>query len=169
MYDQEQGLGTRDWGLGSQRSASIPNPSSLIPQSCLPWQCLYFLPDPHGQSALRATLPQVEGSLGSRAAAALLVCSGDRLSAARPAATPGRAPAAIAASAIASSSSPLKGSTWWACIGGSSTGSNSSSGGPVIARKCIRCPVTCSRRLASMVSNSSKLSLLYSLSGSRWP
>ena len=25
----------------------------------LPWQCLYLRPDPHGQGALRATLPQV--------------------------------------------------------------------------------------------------------------
>ena len=29
-----------------------------------PWQCLYFLPEPHGQSAFRCTLPQVEGSAG---------------------------------------------------------------------------------------------------------
>jgi hypothetical protein len=32
-----------------------------------PWQCLNFLPEPQGQGALRATLPQLEGSLGSTA------------------------------------------------------------------------------------------------------
>src|SRR5436190_18558968 len=30
-----------------------------------PWQCLNFLPEPQGQDALRETLPQVAGSLGS--------------------------------------------------------------------------------------------------------
>ena len=30
-----------------------------------PWQCLNFLPEPHGQGALRPTFPQVEGSFGS--------------------------------------------------------------------------------------------------------
>jgi hypothetical protein len=33
-----------------------------------PWQCLNFLPEPQGHAALRATLPQVLGSLGSAAA-----------------------------------------------------------------------------------------------------
>src|SRR6266540_1012024 len=36
----------------------------------LPWQCLYFLPLPQGQSSLRPTLPQLAGLLGSRSAAA---------------------------------------------------------------------------------------------------
>ena len=31
-----------------------------------PWQCLYFLPEPHGQSSLRPTLPHVVGSFGLR-------------------------------------------------------------------------------------------------------
>src|SRR6202453_2969241 len=35
-----------------------------------PWQCLYFLPEPHGQSSLRPTLPQLAGFLGSRPAVA---------------------------------------------------------------------------------------------------
>src|SRR5947208_13382993 len=30
-----------------------------------PWQCLNFLPEPQGQGALRETLPQVDGLLGS--------------------------------------------------------------------------------------------------------
>ena len=34
-------------------------------QAIRPWHCLYFLPEPHGQGALRGTLPQVEGSAGS--------------------------------------------------------------------------------------------------------
>ena len=29
-----------------------------------PWQCLYFLPEPHGQTSLRPTLPQLDGSFG---------------------------------------------------------------------------------------------------------
>src|SRR5258708_38194397 len=36
-----------------------------------PWQCLNFLPEPQGQGALRATLPQVDGSLRSSAALAV--------------------------------------------------------------------------------------------------
>lgn len=34
-----------------------------------PWQCLNFLPEPHGQASLRPTLPQLVGSDGLRAAA----------------------------------------------------------------------------------------------------
>jgi len=41
-----------------------------------PWQCLYFLPEPQGQGALRETLPQVPGSVGSTAAAALRLRTG---------------------------------------------------------------------------------------------
>ena len=33
-----------------------------------PWQCLYFLPEPHGQGALRGTLPQLAGSSRSMTA-----------------------------------------------------------------------------------------------------
>src|ERR1700738_3114788 len=36
----------------------------------LPWQCLYFLPEPQGQSSLRPILPQLAGFLGSRSAVA---------------------------------------------------------------------------------------------------
>src|ERR1700727_2158454 len=39
-------------------------------QAYLPWQCLYFLPEPHGQSSLRPILPQLAGFLGSRSAVA---------------------------------------------------------------------------------------------------
>src|SRR4029453_5489370 len=96
-------------------------------QSCLPWQCLYFLPDPHGHSALRETLPQVAGSFGLTAPAGVLrVCNGARRS---------DCPLGLAdraASAMASSSSPVNGSTWCACMGGNATGSmsGSSSGTP---------------------------------------
>jgi len=34
-----------------------------------PWQCLYFLPEPQGQGALRGVAAQVEGSAGSTSAA----------------------------------------------------------------------------------------------------
>src|SRR3954469_2341776 len=34
-----------------------------------PWQCLYFLPEPHGHMSLRPTLPQVVGSFGLTARA----------------------------------------------------------------------------------------------------
>ena len=40
-----------------------------IPAGCYtstPWQCLYFLPEPHGHTSLRPTLPHVAGSAGSR-------------------------------------------------------------------------------------------------------
>ncbi|SCB54694.1 hypothetical protein GA0061098_102947 [Bradyrhizobium shewense] len=40
-------------------------------QAYRPWQCLYFLPEPQGQSSLRPTLPQLAGFLGSRNAASL--------------------------------------------------------------------------------------------------
>ncbi len=33
-----------------------------------PWQCLYFLPEPQGQAALRGVAAQVEGSAGSTSA-----------------------------------------------------------------------------------------------------
>src|SRR5260370_12036269 len=41
------------------------------PHAYLPWQCLYFLPEPHGQSSLRPTLPQLAGFFGSRLAVAV--------------------------------------------------------------------------------------------------
>src|SRR5260370_7289611 len=45
---------------------SAPSPTD---QPYLPWQCLYFLPLPQGQSSLRPTLPQLAGFFGSRSAA----------------------------------------------------------------------------------------------------
>ena len=33
-------------------------------QAKVPWQCLYFLPEPQGQVSLRPTLPQVAGFFG---------------------------------------------------------------------------------------------------------
>ena len=35
----------------------------------LPWQYLYFLPEPHGQAALRGVADQVSGRSGSMASA----------------------------------------------------------------------------------------------------
>src|ERR1700738_2645977 len=63
----------------------------------LPWQCLYFLPEPQGQSSLRPILPQVAGFFGSRSAVA--AGTSDAL-------------------ANANSSSPVLGSNLWASIGG---------------------------------------------------
>src|SRR6202790_5259086 len=44
--------------------------SSDAAHAYLPWQCLYFLPEPQGQSSLRPTLPQLAGFFGSRFAVA---------------------------------------------------------------------------------------------------
>src|SRR5450631_2964375 len=51
-------------GLWTPRSAGRRH------QANRPWQCLNFLPEPHGQTSLRPTLPQVAGSLGLRASVA---------------------------------------------------------------------------------------------------
>src|SRR6202011_1694991 len=114
------------------------------PHAYLPWQCLYFLPEPQGQSSLRPTLPQVAGFLGSR----LAVAAGTS-----------------EAPANASSSSPVLGSNLWASIGGN-TGC-CCSGGTISTR--INCAVTASRKCAIIASNRLKASDLYSCSGSRWP
>src|SRR3954467_5257151 len=111
----------------------------------LPWQCLYFLPLPQGQSSLRPTLPQDAGFCGSRSAA--------------PDCGTNDAPA------NASAASPVFGSNLCASIGGS-TGC-CSSGGTISTR--INCAVTASRKCAIMVSNRLKASDLYSCNGSRWP
>src|SRR5499426_2736570 len=63
-----------------------------------PWQCLYFLPEPHGQGSLRPTLPQLVGLAGSRAVA-------------RCAPMPLPADGTSDTSASAISSSPVTGST----------------------------------------------------------
>src|SRR6476659_4574751 len=98
---------------------------ALRRQAYLPWQCLYFLPEPHGQSSLRPILPQLAGFLGSRNAASV-AC----------------APSVTLASAI--SSSPVFGSNLYASIGGSTEAS--CSGGTISTR--ISCAVTASRRCA---------------------
>src|SRR5712671_2802508 len=105
-----------------------------------PWQCLYFLPEPHGQSSLRPILPQLEGFFGSRLAALAL----------------GAGASDTLANAIASS--PVFGSNLCASITGS-TGC-CSSGGTISTR--INCAVTASRKCAIMVSNRLKASDLYS-------
>src|ERR1700755_2758101 len=89
-----------------------------------PWQCLYFLPEPHGQSSLRPTLPQLAGFFGSRLAALAL----------------GAGASDTLANAI--SSSPVLGSNLCPSITGS-TGC-CSSGGTTSTR--ISCAVTASRR-----------------------
>src|SRR5215831_5392041 len=71
-----------------------------------PWQCLNFLPEPHGQASLRPTLPQVVGSLGFRATAGLM-------------AAPALRARVATASDIASSSSPVAGLRWCASMNGS--------------------------------------------------
>src|SRR6267142_4063259 len=112
-----------------------------------PWQCLYFLPEPQGQSSLRPILPQLEGFFGSRLAALAL----------------GAGASDTLANAIASS--PVFGSNLCASITGS-TGC-SSSGGTISTR--INCAVTASRRCAVIASYRPKASDLYSCNGSRWP
>src|SRR4051812_18646162 len=126
-----------DDGLGGEWAA-------LRAYANLPWQCLYFLPEPHGQSSLRPTLPQLAGLLGSRSAAAVSGTS--------------------EALANAISSSPVFGSSLCASIAGSGC---CSSGGTISTR--INCAVTASRRCAVIASYRLKASDLYSCNGSRWP
>src|SRR5579862_9539727 len=109
----------------------------VSPHAYLPWQCLYFLPEPHGQSSLRPTLPQLAGFFGSRLAVA--VGTSDAL-------------------AKANSSSPVFGSNLCASIAGN-TGC-CCSGGTISTR--INCAVTASRRWAIIVSNRLNASDLYS-------
>src|SRR6266516_3227564 len=107
----------RRYRIGSERAAGdflcrAEGKPRSVPRDCAmpsgeahanrPWQCLYFLPEPHGQGSLRPTLPQDVGSLGLRWA--------ERAAAKPPAAAP------AGASASASSSSPVKGSTLCASI-----------------------------------------------------
>src|SRR5580692_312556 len=113
------------------------------PQAYLPWQCLYFLPEPQGQSSLRPTLPQLAGLLGSRCSAVP--------------AWPGTSEAL----AKAISSSPVSGLSLCASIAGS--GCCGSSGGTISTR--INCAVTASRRCAIIASNRLKASDLYSCRG----
>src|ERR1700710_468538 len=50
----------------------VPTFASTTVYAYRPWQCLYFLPEPHGQSSLRPILPQLEGFFGSRLSALAL-------------------------------------------------------------------------------------------------
>src|SRR5579862_7112155 len=93
----------------------------VSPHAYLPWQCLYFLPEPHGQSSLRPTLPHVAGYFGSRSAVAVGTSE---------------------ALAYFISSSPVLGSSLWASIAGSGCGG--CSGGTISTR--INCAVTASRK-----------------------
>src|SRR5208337_564410 len=120
-------------------------------QATCPWQCLNFLPDPHGQDSFRPTFPQVAGFFGSRSATA----------------TPDIA--AVRPTAIGSltapngySFSPVAGSRCWNCIGGGGSGSwkrTSTRDIWAITASC-HCAINCWK--------SSNASDLYSLSGSRW-
>src|SRR5215510_12711739 len=124
-------------------------------QPNLPWQCLYFLPEPHGQGSLRPTLPQLAGFFGSRSAT--------RSNPLRPLGADGTSET----SASAISSSPVVGSTLWASMYGRLA--CSSGGGACRISTRISWAVTASRRLALIDSNRLNASALYSLSGSRWP
>src|SRR3979411_941070 len=112
-----------------------------------PWQCLYFLPEPQGQSSLRPTLPQLAGFFGSRLAALAL----------------GAGASDTLANAI--SSSPVLGSNLCASITGSA--GYSSSGGSFSPP--ISAAFTASRKCAIIASNRLNASDLSSCRGSRWP
>src|SRR5580658_4666204 len=99
----------------ARNDGSISGRESLSPHAYLPWQCLNFLPEPHGQASLRPTLPQVVGSCGLRG------CCG-ACSAVAPPPIPWRASVSAPASANAISSSPVIGSSLCACITGSGAG-----------------------------------------------
>src|ERR1700736_4802694 len=118
--------------------------SSDAAHTYLPWQCLYFLPEPQGQSSLRPILPQLAGFFGPR----LAVAAGTS-----------------EALANANSSSPVFGLNLCASMTGNS--GCWSSGGTISTR--ISCAVTASRRCAIIASNRLNASDLYSCSGSRWP
>ena len=59
-----------DAGDGLWRLRGVKGDAPAQAVSNAPWQCLYFLPEPHGQGSLRPTRPQVEGSFGSRSSGA---------------------------------------------------------------------------------------------------
>src|ERR1700733_14374418 len=81
----------------------------------LPWQCLYFLPEPHGQASLRPILPQVFGSLGSRSATSANNGAATRLTSAEENPPP---PIGSEMSPKPASFRPVCGSRCWNCIGG---------------------------------------------------
>src|SRR6266481_189435 len=127
-----------------ERARRLISATSGAAHAYLPWQCLYFLPEPQGQSSLRPILPQVAGFLGSRAAAAPALACGTS-----------------EALAKASSSSPVLGSNLCASIAGN-TGARSS-GGMISTR--INCAVTASRKCAVIASYRPNASDLYSCKG----
>src|SRR5262245_62008783 len=94
----------RDHALGS-----LPGTERIFSQfvrsgqAKRPWQCLYFLPEPHGHASLRPTLPQLAGFFGSRTVA-------------RSVPKPLGADGTSDTSASAISSSPVTGSTLWASM-----------------------------------------------------
>src|SRR3978361_318851 len=61
--------------LSSGRRSRTRWPGRLL-YAYRPWQCLYFLPEPHGQSSLRPILPQLEGVFGSRLCAVAIGAGG---------------------------------------------------------------------------------------------
>src|SRR6185295_17506211 len=123
------------------------------PQASCPWQCLYFLPEPHGHGALRligASATPPSPSLCGIAGCGMFMSGG------RPAISP-RVPASMSAV----SSSAENGSRCWVMKSGSSGGGAASSRN--WAR--IRTRVTSSRIETSSRSNSRKASCLYSSIG----
>src|SRR5258708_11288607 len=92
MQVHARALGAGRVAEGSLRG--LPQVSEFYPNR--PWQCLNFFPEPQGQTSLRPTLPQVAGSLGSRATAELM-------------AAPALRARVATASDIARSSSPVAG------------------------------------------------------------
>src|SRR5262249_51535328 len=115
-----------------------------------------FLPEPQGQDALRATLPQVAGLLGST-----LGLVRGRCSVATPAPPVGSAGSNAGSSACRVASA---GSSWisriWAGGGG---------GCSILSCKVASTLVTYSRRPVNRSLNRLKASRLYSFSGSFWP
>src|SRR5579862_4556414 len=137
-------LGHKPSAAANARGGSSSIREESLPQAYLPWQCLYFLPEPQGQSSLRPTLPQLAGFLGSRSAVAVGTSE---------------------ALANAISSSPVFGSSLWTSIAGNA--GCWFSGGTISTR--ISCAVTASRRCAVIASYRPNASDLYSCKGSRWP
>src|SRR3546814_19241167 len=111
-------------------SSDLPSPAYR------PWQCLYFLPEPQGQGALRGVFFQVDASFGSTAAL-------------RPPCT-GRAgsrPCAASESLSASISSPRL-----SCLG--TDGSATRSDAPSVGKECVS---TCRSRVSPFLSKNKTL------------
>ena len=144
-------VGAPQLGSGRSRSSGFP----LASYASCPWQCLYFLPDPHGHGALRligasTTPPAAPCGIGGCG----MLASGGRFDSTAP----------VAASMSAVSSSPENGSRCWVMKSGSTGGGAFSSW--TCARISIR--VTSSRIDTSNRSNSRNASCLYSSIGFFW-